>query len=309
MKNLILTTALILTVSFVFAQQLPVQSQFSNNLYSINPAVAGSLPYNPINMSYKKLWNGFDETPQLAYLSSNVAISEKVGIGGKVYSYTSGPISKTGMEASYAYHFNLGSSTKLSLGLSAFMYQFNLDKNSLSFEDNNEPLLFGSSNNLIVPDAAFGALAYGSNWYGGFSIYQLFNRKISLTNEELEQRQVRHYNIHGGYIYEINPNYILQGDLLLKLSEASDFQAEISAKCFIMQTGWAGLSYQSGNALSVMLGVGKDRFAIGYAYDIALSDIKAQTTGSHEIMLIYTLPQNKWQRRAYIPLGSTSSSM
>ncbi|OFY76156.1 MAG: hypothetical protein A2265_07740 [Bacteroidetes bacterium RIFOXYA12_FULL_33_9] len=189
------------------------------------------------------------------------------------------------------------------------MYQFTLDQASLNFEDPNDPIVFGASDKLIVPDAAFGALAYGKNWYGGFSIYQLFNRKISMTSEDLEQRQVRHYNVHGGYIYEINPNYVLQGDLLLKISEASDFQAEVSAKCFVMQTAWAGVSYQSGNALSLMVGVGKERFAIGYAYDIALTEIKKQTSGSHEIMLIYTLPQNKWQRRSFIPTGASDSKL
>lgn len=298
---------MILTISFGFAQQMPIQSQFSNNLYSINPAVAGALPYNPINMSYKQLWTGINETPQLAYISGNVAVKENLGIGAKVYSFKSGPFSKTGLEATYAYHLDLGEN-KLSFGLSAFMYQFNLNKADLKFEDTNEPVTFGASDMLIVPDAAFGIFFSGANYYAGLSAYQLFNRKISMTVDDLEQRQVRHFNFNAGYIYPINADYTIQGDVLLKYSAASDFQAEITAKCFMMKTLWVGASYQSSTAVSFLIGVGQERFALGYAYDLPLSDIKAQTFGSHEIMLIYTLPEHKWQRRTFIPSGGGSQS-
>lgn len=308
MKNIFLTTVIILTTTFAFAQQMPVQSQFSNNLYSINPAVAGALAYNPINMSYKQLWTGVDDAPQLSYLSGHIAVKKNLGIGTKIYSLKTGKSTRTGMELTYAYRLALSEENHLSFGVSAFMYQFNLNKSELNFEDNNDPVIYGSADKVIVPDAAFGMFFNGRNYYAGLSAYQLFNRKISMTTEDLEQRQVRHFNFNAGYLLNINADYSIQADLLLKYSAASAFQAEITAKCFVMQTAWAGVSYQSGDALSLMVGIGQERFALGYAYDLPLNDIKKQTLGSHEIMLIYTLPGNKWQRRTFIPEGSGSQS-
>lgn len=303
MRNILIIISIVFAVKS-YSQQIPLQTQFSDNLYSINPAVAGNLPYNPLLLTYKQLWSGFDNAPRLYSLSTHTSLSEKVGIGAKVYSFVSGPTNRTGVEGSYSYNINLGAnenSPKLAFGLSAFMYQYKLDKSNLTFEDPNDNTILYSSDKLIIPDAAFGTFLYNKDYHVGLSVYQLFNRKVNLLNKDyLELRQVRHYNFHAGYEYAINDDYQINGSFLIKYIESGILQVDFTLKTIVKQFAWAGISYRSKDAASVLLGVSKDRFAFGYAYDIALTDISKYSRGSHEVVLIYTLPAGDSKRSTFL---------
>ena len=51
---------------------------------------------------------------------------------------------------------------------------------------------------------------------------------------------------------------------------------------------WAGISYRSQEAISILLGYTWERkIYIGYAYEVVLNPLGAHNFGSHEIMLGY----------------------
>jgi len=291
MKKVLLSVFALALLIEVSGQQLIMFSQYMNNKYAVNPAVAGSMPENPVMLSYRQLWTGIDDAPTCQMLNTHFLVGENIGVGGKISNYSTGPINKLGIEGTYAYHLMVNANEdRLSFGLSAMLYQYNLDKSALILEDPDDNAILYSSESLIVPDATFGLYYYSSNYYAGLSVPQLFNRKVPMMNENyVEQAQVRHYFLHGGYIYDINEKFSVEPSVLLKYIEAGVFQGDINAKMTYNNTAWLGASYRTEDAVCVMAGISKNKIAFGYAFDITLSDIKDHSNGTHEFMLIYRL--------------------
>ena len=54
------------------AQQFPVYTQYVFNEYMMNPAVAGTMDYVPVRLSYRDQWTGFTDMQ-----GNNVARQQK----------------------------------------------------------------------------------------------------------------------------------------------------------------------------------------------------------------------------------------
>jgi len=272
------------------AQQIPTFSLYNMNHYLLNPAATGTTDRVPLAVSYRKLWAGINNSPSVQYLSGNMLVAKDMGVGARLFNYTSGPLRKTGMEGSYSYHLSLGAGdTKLSFGLSLLLYQFFLDKSELVVEDIDDQVFMGREQ-MFVPDAGFGTYLFGHNYYVGLSIPQLFQRNIDLKSDIiLQQKQVRHYYLHGGYIFEVSPDFKMEPSLLLKFVEAGIFQADINALATYKDMINFGVSYRTSDALVFQIGYKTPDIFIGYAYDLILSGMRMNTWGSHEILFSYTL--------------------
>jgi type IX secretion system PorP/SprF family membrane protein len=290
MRRLILIFINLTTGLSISAQQLILNSQYMLNQYEINPAVAGSSDGLPLSFTFRKLWAGVDGSPSIQTLTGHMEVAEHMGTGARIFNVISGPLRKTGFEATYAYHLPLnGGDQKLAFGLSGLIYQYALDVQSLTLEDPSDPALL-EAENMFVPDVNFGTYFYGSNYYVGLAVPQLLSMKIDLkTDKYLEQRQVRHYFLHGGYNYRINEQFSIEPSTLLKFIEAGIFQADINVRGTYMDMVSLGLSYRTSDAIGIQLGYQKDGLIFSYAFDLTLSDIKTQSAGSHEIIFIYTL--------------------
>jgi len=299
MRTKILIIASFLIGNIAISQQIPTLSHYMENTYLVNPAVAGTNNSNPISLHYKHWWSGFNEAPTMQCITGHTSISSSVGVGGKVFNYATGPISKLGIEGSYAYHFSVSSTTKIALGLSAQLYQFYLNKNLLRVEEQDDQAILHSSEKLISPDAAFGAYFYNNNFFTGISVYQLFNRKVQLLNTNyLENRQVRHYFLTAGYRYDINETFSVEPSVLAKFIESGIFQLDASLKGIYKQLIWLGFSYRTSESLVCTVGMKRDKFSFGYAYDMPLSDIRNYSVGSHELLftLYFGQPKTKLLR-------------
>ena len=295
MKRIFFSIAILVIVQSVSAQQLASVSQYMENKYVFNPAVAGSLSYSPLALTYKRDWTGIDDAPTTQMISAHFLATDNVGLGGKIFNYSTGKLSKMGIEGTYAYHIKMGSNgDKLSLGLSLQLYQFFLNKSQLTLEEPGDDVMLFGSDKLITPDAAFGVYYYNDKYFAGLSAYQLFNRKVDLMNDNLfDNRQVRHYFLTGGYDFDINSNFSIEPSILAKYIEAGIAQLDINAKVTYKQTVWMGLSYRTQDAVSINLGIRKDRFVFGYSYDYTLSDIHKYSNGSHELLFIVKFNKSK----------------
>ena len=275
----------------LFSQQIPLNTQYHYDLYQINPAAAGSKAYMPINLSFRKFWVGINGTPSVQALSAHIGVADRMGVGLKIFNYMQGPLRQTGVEATYAYHIPLSENgPKISLGLSPTFYQYYLDKSQINMEDPSDQVLLGD-NKTVVPDANFGALLYDEKYYVGISVYQLFQGKIKLGSEGIsEQKNVRHYYFNGGYNFDVSDNVRLEPSVLLKFLEDGVFQADINLNSVLFNTVNFGISYRTDDAVSIQVGYQNKSILFGYAYDITISDLRTQTSGSHEIVFIYKLP-------------------
>jgi len=274
------------------AQQIPNFSLYNKNHYLMNPAASGVTDMLPISVSFRKQYAGFDHSPSVAYASGDMLVAKDMGVGAKLFNYTAGPLRKTGFEGSYSYHIALGTGdTKLSFGLSLLLYQFYLDKSQLRVEDIDDQVFMGQEQ-MFVPDASVGTYLYGKNYYVGLSVPQVFQRNIDMKDDIiLEQKQVRHYYLHGGYIFDAGSDFKIEPSLLLKFTESGIFQVDINALATYKDMVDFGISYRSEDAIVFQFGYNlpDPKLFIGYAYDLVLNGMRNNTWGSHEILLTYTI--------------------
>jgi type IX secretion system PorP/SprF family membrane protein len=271
------------------AQQIPNFSLYNMNHYLINPAATGTTDRMPVSLAYRKIWAGLENAPAVQYVSANAKVTEDMGVGARLFNYTTGPLRKSGLEGTYSYHLKLGTGdTRLSFGLSLLLYQFSINKSELLVKDIDDQV-FMDNEAMFVPDAGFGTYLYGTNYYVGLSVPQLFQRNIDLKSDiVLQQKQVRHYYLHGGYIFEAGNDFKIEPSALLKFVEAGFFQADINALAIYKDMVQFGLSYRTQDALSFQLGYKNPDLFVGYAYDLVLTGVKGNTWGSHEIMFTYS---------------------
>ncbi len=297
------------------AQQLPLYTQYINNGFLLNPAMTGYDGYTSLNLTARKDWVGFPGAPLTYSLSGQTRLFQqpheivgrrsgsnrlkartrgRVGVGGYVFNDVTGAVSRTGLNASYAYHIYLNNS-QLSFGLSGQFFQFKIG-DTLSFANPGDPLIgSGYKRVAYIPDANFGVFWTSRNWFGGFSANQLFQSVVKLGSGDLGNlKMYRHYYVLGGYRF-INEHsgFDFEPSFLLKASRQSVPQADLTMKVFYRTDYWAGVSYRTSGSFSTMFGVKTEKFYIGYAIDFALSSIRKYSFGSHEVLLSVKFGSNE----------------
>lgn len=277
----------------LFSQQLTQFSMYFQNRYSVNPAVAGTESYIPIMLSHKQYWTGIDGAPKFQQISAHGNIARRAGMGCKIFNYQTGPLEKSGAELTYTYQIPLNLNTaKLSFGLSGLIYQYRVDMNKVTFENPRDPLLTRISDKLTVPDFNFGIYYYSNKAYLGFSVNQMLNRKINLMVSNLNQNQVMHFILHGGYNFMLTENFSIEPNVLFKLMSFNILQADAGIRVKY-QYFWLGASFRTDDAIVCSLGFSKDNIIIGYSYDYVLYGLSSYTNGSHEILLGYKINPQK----------------
>ena len=265
-----------ITLIFIFAlhvsakaQQLPLYSQYVENGFLFNPAMAGTRIYTPVRITMRKQWAGIEGAPETQALSVHRNFGDRstacdavgnplaqrntqrgLGMGAYVFNDNYGAISRTGLELSYAYHLEFNRQyfgkigTRLSFGLGGVFYQYKFDGDYISVGD---PLYTGGDIVSYIPDANFGVYLYNNDYFVGFSIAHLFESSVKMGDAE-------------------SHNYI-------------DFTAKLYVRSF-----WLALSYRSNEQIVGMLGVNFAKYYLGYSYDYYSNNLLANNSnGTHEI--------------------------
>ena len=286
------------------AQQLPQITQYMNNNYVINPAVAGMYDYYQVNTTIRNQWAGINDAPRTSVISIYGRHSEHVGLGGMVYNDVTGPTSRIGGSASYTYAFQLTQKVKLSLALQGGFTQFKLIKSELSVEQAGDVIIMGGDIVRTLPDATFGLNLSGDKWYIGAAIPQLLSSELRLMDDDFARiydttsqngKLASHIYVLGSYTYDINPTISIEPSFFLKSVAGAKTQIDFGVKSEYKEMIWVGMNYEMNNDLSsiaALLGYKiNDRFNIGYSYGMPSSATSSYHSGSHEFMLGIKLPK------------------
>jgi len=306
------------------AQQLPLYTQYMNNGFLINPAMAGYDGYTIYNMTFRKQWLGFKNSPTTYSLSGQTRILRKsyviikknvrknvakpstkgrVGLGAAAFNDINGLVSRTGLQVSYAYHIFLHRS-QISFGLMGQAFQYRINEDEVVFgTDNYDPIKNNGFNTVaFIPDANFGFYWTSEKHFLGFSANQLFQSRLKLGSSDLGQLKLyRHYYFIGGYRFDLTSDFMLEPSTLIKTSEQFFPQADVSLKLHYKTDYWAGLSYRTGGSAAAMFGVRMNQLYLGYAYEYTFSNIRKHSFGTNEILLSLKLGSNlrryRWTNR------------
>jgi type IX secretion system PorP/SprF family membrane protein len=290
MKNIVKVVLLSLLSVQAFAQQMPFTSQYMFNDYILNPAVGGSLDYIPISSSIRSQWSGLDGAPKTQTISAHTKLGNRVGIGGFLFNDVTGPVSEKGVQLSYAYHLPMPNDANLSFGLGAMLFLHSLDVDKLTFEEGVDQATQNMDNSSFSPDANFGILYYTEKYKVGISIPQLFQNKVYENDQSGNLNSlVRHYFLHGEYVFKINDNFDLIPSSLIKYVTGAPIQFDINTRALYKQKYWVGFSYRDRESVVALIGLEYNSFRLGYSFDITLTDISQYSSGTHEIYLAYIL--------------------
>jgi len=279
---------LMISVLVINGQQIPIYSQFFMNKYVNNPAFAGVFKKFSVSSNHRYQWVGITDAPRTYTLSIDGPTKNiKNGIGAFLYTDHVGPTIRTGFQASYAYHLNINEKIKLSMALSGGVLEWKIDGHKLNLTDQNDPALVDNIMRTLVPDAKFGFLLYANSWHFGFSAPNLLQNKIvfgNATNTNLNKLE-DHYIIHGGYNLLINKSFKLDPYCLIRYVSPAPLQAEVGAKIEFKNTVWAGITYRTADAASLLIGYTyKNNLSFGYSYDLTTSNLSNYSNGTHEIL-------------------------
>lgn len=294
------------------AQQVPMYSQYTMNGFLINPSVAGRDVYTTINLTVREQWVGMPQAPSTyavsfqtrvlndSYISRSTSVRKKlvrptkggrIGIGGYIFNDNNGIIKRTGIQAAYAYHIPFGeegsSLNNLSFGLSLSAYQYNINTDGLIY-DQNDPYLNNYDRSVFIPDFNFGVSYTTEKYYIGFAMTNMLRGSLMFGNSSDNKRsEIGHYFLTGGVKIPLASNWLLEPAAFIKSSDMvfKALQLDITSRVYYREDYWAGISWRTNNALISMIGLRVDRFYIAYAFDFTLTDIRKQSSGTHELTL------------------------
>jgi len=270
-------------------QQLPQYSQYQFNMYSINPAFAGSTNSWEATSTFRYQWVGLLDAPRTFTLSAHGPFkNRKMGMGGLVYSDIVGPTRRVGAQVSYSYHFRLSEKIKLGLSASFGFIQWLVDGSKITTHDPGDNVLNGSLIKTTNPDAKFGLWLHHPNWYFGVSLPQILQNKMEFYNAQNNSLNVMedHYFVNGGYIFEVGEDWKLEPSVMFKYVYPIPPKLDVNFRTTWKDMLWLSAGYRTNDAVNVMLGYEyREMLAIGYSYDITTTPLRNYSSGTHEVFM------------------------
>jgi type IX secretion system PorP/SprF family membrane protein len=300
-------TAAILIIAFKssVAQQLPHFSYFTYNYINYNPAVTGFTSCLEMRIGYRQQWVGFEGSPRSAFALAHGRIGVKRksfhGIGGYVENDAAGPFSYTGLNANYAFHLKLSKGYSLSSGIAVGFSQNRVDFGKMRLENQQEdPAITSSFNDFIFPQISMGFWLYRPNRFYGFSLRQVRQSSIG----ELEPKTLRtHLTLTYGEAIKLSEDLTFKPAALLNYVGRSRASVEAQALLDYQQKIALGAGIRSGNGFSALLKLDMIRYVtLIYAYDLTLSKVRFDSSGSHEVTLGFRACSDK--EKGHVPCAA-----
>ncbi len=301
MRSRIYIALLVCSFNFFVAQQQTLFTNITMHQYLYNPAYAGANGGLQLNAGYRNQWTGFDGAPQTLMASGYGTFKKKpnMAVGGLVISDKSGLMQRNSFYGSYSYHVKLNKKFRLGFGLSVGAVQYNIKIYNAKPYDKDDDFLRNNILNANAFDANGGIYLHSKKFFLGFSSQQLASSKIYWQNSH--GKLTPHFYLFTGYNIVLDKKkkeWVLQPSILARFNNPAPYQLEFNLKCIYKEMIWLGGGYRMNKVIGAagyaMIGttVGK-QFTFGYSYDYALTELQKYSSGTHELILSYTIASKK----------------
>ncbi len=275
-------------------QQDPQISQIMFNQMSINPGYAGSNDMVCFAALSRQSWVGFEGAPNTTIFHINAPFNFfgiNSGAGLSIMNDNAGFNDNMSINFSYAYKIDLASG-KLGIGLGLGILNKALEPNwTIPTSDyhtpaSGDPLIPENNESYLAFDMGFGAYYKTREFYIGISSTHINEAKIKYSKGTPYLK--RHYYVIAGYNLPINNPMIEVIPSIYLFSDGRISQLNINTNVQYNKKFWGGVTYRAGDAIIGLVGIELfNGIRVGYAYDFATSDIRKNSTGSHELMINY----------------------
>lgn len=292
----------------IYAQQLPLLSEYMHNATMLNPAMTGWEDITSIAATYRHQWTGMTEAPRTATLNFNYfADKQNMGFGGMFMHDQTGPTSFTGLQLNYAYHLRFNSEKsgnykrhRLLLGVSLSGILYRLRGVDLRYNDDADPLILNSTASKFLPDAGAGIFYYNDLYYVGISVPQMISLNVKFHDDAALSniRRIAHMYFNAGAKIKLNPKqqkedkaakrHFIVPSVWLKYAPNSPLNFTTNIRYVWDNVFQVGIGASTDGTLLVDFNVTvKKQFRLGYAFSVGANSLTRYTGTNHEIMLTY----------------------
>ena len=294
MKIYFVLTFLFFVSLEAFSQELPIHNQFFMNPYVYNPAYVGHDGYSVLYLSHRRQWMGIEGAPVSSNLSFHTQLKKTLAVGLNVYTEKRGLLTTSSAELALGYKVKIGEEHYIQFGLAGGVGSNNIDLSELQ---NISTLPYEPSAKGMYPEARFGIKYHIKNLNLGLALPTLFQKDYISDKGfgDVEANPLEQYLGMISYRFELSKDNLAFEPHFVYRALGNDFTyMEGTGVFYIKNLLWAGASYRMDYGLTGLGGVKiKDLLTIGYAYELAASQVAGYVDGSHEIQLSIKLGQKK----------------
>ena len=288
-SGLLLAVALNGLTDQSLGQQQILFTQYMFNGLALNPAYAGSDSTLNLTILAREQWLGFEGAPSNQVFSGHTSLGpfNKMGVGLQIEREEIAVTEVLNLYASYAYKIPLGHGS-LAMGLQAGLTNQKQTLTELALPPGVVDPSFDENVSTMLPNFGAGLYYRTNRFYAGFSVPFLLENSFDKSDIILAARQLRHYFLSGGYLFDLSPSLRFKPHILVKSVTGAPVNVDLNANFLIKEIVWAGLSLRNLNSFNALLEIQLNkRLKMGFAYDFVTSDLGKVNSGSGEFMLNY----------------------
>ncbi|MEM8906473.1 MAG: type IX secretion system membrane protein PorP/SprF [Bacteroidota bacterium] len=299
MKNTLIALLILLITGTGFAQQDNQYTQFMYNKLALNPAYAGTRGMGSFLALFRQQWVGFKGAPQSKLLSFDSPIfGDRVGFGLTVSNNTVGIENKWNASMAYSYHIKISKEASFRFGLQGSVQYLGLDFSDPSVvirEEGDNSIVENDSKNQYLGNFGVGIYFTYQNLYFGASVPNIYPSEVGINTDQsiLETaKTVAHYYLMAGTMVPLTEKIHLKPAFLFKYVNNAPYDLDFNLSFVYDKKVTAGLSYRlggdgSGESIDLLVLYQYKNIGIGVAYDLGLTELNDQNSGSVEALLRY----------------------
>jgi len=275
------------------AQQDPQFSLNMFNIYSVNPAFSGSYDQFNALAIHRSQWVGYGGgSPTTQHVSVEAPVYFLHGGAGiSLVNDKLGNEYSRGVSLSYAYQTKLTKKSELGVGLNVGFMDVGFEGDWVTPGNDqglDDPSIPAIGSNDVVPDLGLGLYYRMKELYIGYSVTHLNQATAVYDNADRDFEFKRHHYLTLGWLHELTSDLVLRPSMHIKSDQVST-QIDFNVNVNYGDNLWGGMTYRLDDAVVVIAGYNiNENLKFGYAYDITTSDLKSESSGSHEILLRYS---------------------
>lgn len=259
----IFSTIMLWGVVQLSAQQLAQSTFVEEAKHYWNPAATGVDENMRTSLFFRQQWLGFGSSaPRTGFLSFQYPFVDMNMSAGAIINFDqTGPVSKKGLQLTYAYKLKevLGEDSQLSLGINAGFQQYVFNPSGEIFNDEGDQLLQGGSSSALYPAIGAGVYYLSSTreyyenvFFVGFAYRNAFTTDVLVNESNQERERHIHFNV-GTRVYQ-QDSYI-EPSITVNYSKPDLIDIRAGLRYEMQDAFWAGLGYSTNNEVSFQGGV------------------------------------------------------
>ncbi len=301
--NLVLL--MLFAISVAQAQIFPNSTHYMFNQQAKNPAFYGKEDGITFGGNFRYQWAKLDGQPQTFNFFTDAAIpAAHGGVGLNISNDRLGAFNITSLNAGYAFIQSIKNKFKISIGISAGIIVNKLDGSKLTTPQGgsnlNDDDLSALKQNSFRPNLSLGISFQYKYLDAGIVYTNLINAsdKFKGVKNELKTKYGSELNaiVQGKIVVK---EYVALRPALAVYTDFKEFQTDFSFMAGYTKYGLLGVNVRGFNkktfeSISPILNItAVKNLNIVYSYDVNLNKLANVNKGTHEVTIMYTLPNSK----------------